>query len=357
MTPKSLPPELSDRFTEGVLIGKGGFARVFKAKRRDGIPVAIKIPITLDASTGKSFIAEMQNWTKFSHPNIVKVYDFNIMPVAYFEMELCDSSFADLKKPVNPVEAAWLLFNVCDGLKYAHAKAIIHRDLKPQNILLKDGVPKISDWGLSKVVAESTTTTATAFTPYYAAPEQLTHKKKDWRTDVWQLGVILYELVTGVLPFNGDNMVEIMSSIATTDPKKPGDVVTDARKIEPVIMMCLQKDPNRRFQSVTALQTALARYLNVDYAQALKLSVTTKDFRKSALFCGDLVLVNLKIGDIRTAHKYLTDFVYYTEGDIKFEAHELAKQIQHRIELNLTEIPDELIQKAEFIVHKVNFGF
>jgi LPXTG-motif cell wall-anchored protein len=137
-TLKQLPPDLSDRYTESEFIGKGGFARVFKAKRKDGKIVAVKIPLSLDAITGKSFIAEMQNWTKLSHTNIVKLYDFNIMPLPYFEEELCDSSLADQNKPIENEEAAWILFNICEGLKFAHGQKIIHRDLKPQNILLKN---------------------------------------------------------------------------------------------------------------------------------------------------------------------------------------------------------------------------
>ena len=182
----------------------------------------------MDAMTGKSFIAEMQNWTKLSHPNIVRLYDFNIMPVPYFEEELCDSALSDQEKPLESEEAAWILFNICEGLKFAHTHKIIHRDLKPQNILLKNGVPKISDWGLSRIISESTTTTATSFTPHYAAPEQINNRVKDERTDIWQLGVILYELVTGVLPFQGDSMVEIGMNIATKDPQRPGEIIPGA---------------------------------------------------------------------------------------------------------------------------------
>jgi len=104
-------------------------------------------------------------------------------------MELCDQSLANLPKPMDVDKAAWIIFNIAEGLKYAHSKGIIHRDLKPQNILLKDGIPKISDWGLSKVLAESSSATATkAFTPLYAAPEQIKGEDKDERTDIWQLG-------------------------------------------------------------------------------------------------------------------------------------------------------------------------
>ena len=180
------PDLLSPLYSKTSDIGGGGFAQIFKAERKDGIYVAVKIPILMNSLTGKTFISEIQNWTKLSHPNIVKVYDFNILPIPYFEMELCDGALADQTKPIENEGASRILFNICEGLKFAHAQKIIHRDLKPLNILLKNGVPKISDWGLSRIISESTTTTATSFTIYYAAPEQINNRVKDERTDIWQ---------------------------------------------------------------------------------------------------------------------------------------------------------------------------
>jgi outer membrane protein assembly factor BamB/serine/threonine protein kinase len=356
-TPKQLPQELSDHYKESEFIGKGGFARVFKAKRKDGKYVAVKIPISLDASTGRSFIAEMQNWTKLDHPNIVRVYEYNIMPTPYFEMELCDGSLAEMKKPLEAEEAAWVLFSVCEGLKYTHKRSIVHRDLKPQNILLKNGIPKISDWGLSKVISDSASTTATSFTPYYAAPEQVNNKQKDERTDIWQLGVILYELTTGELPFRGDSIVEVAMNIVTKDPRRPADINPGAMQIEPVILKCLHKDPAERYQSVLELQKDLGFLLRKNYVEQLTMSVSSHDLRKSAFYCGDLVMINLLTGDIVTAYKYLSDLAIYAEGDVKTEVMELSEQIRTRMEYGLTEIPDELIQKAEIIVHKVSLHF
>jgi serine/threonine protein kinase len=299
----------------------------------------------------------MQNWTKLSHPNIVRLYDFNIMPIPFFEEELCDSALSDQEKPLECEEAAWILFNICEGLKFAHSQKIIHRDLKPQNILMKNGVPKISDWGLSRIISESTTTTSISFTPNYAAPEQINGRSKDERTDIWQLGVILYELVTGMLPFKGDSMIEVGMNIATKDPKHPGDIIPDAKVIDGVVMRCLQKDPNKRYQSVLELQKDLARYLRENYTELLKTSVTAHDNTRSAYYCGDLVMINLLTGDIPNAYKYLLDLVHYSKGDVKVEAQELSEQIKMRMEMGLTEIPDELIQKAEIMVHQVSVGF
>ncbi len=356
-TPKTIPEELSDSYQEWEYIGKGGFAKVFKAKRGDGKYVAVKVPLSLDAATGKTFITEMQNWTDLVHTNIVKIYDFNILPIPHFEMELCDQSLADLQKPVEPNELCWILFNICEGLKYSHARNIIHRDLKPQNILLKDGVPKITDWGLSKVLAESRTMSRTEFTLYYAAPEQMSSKQKDQRTDIWQLGVIMYELATGKLPFRGDSVVETLTNISTKEPEKPGQINPEAEHIEPVILKCLQKDPDRRYQSVAELQKDLAEYLKINYTESLRVSISRNDFSRSAYYCGELLLVNLHMGDLVSAHKYVTDLAHYAKGDIKKSAKELSGQIRVRLDLNVRDVPEELIKKAEVIAHKVRVGF
>jgi len=127
--------------------------------------------------------------------------------------------------------------------------------------------------------------------------------------------------------------------------------------VEAMIMKCLEKNPAKRYQSVLELQKDLALYLRVTYAESLKMSVTANDLRRSAFYCGDLVMVNLLTGDMKSAYKYLLDLVHYSKGDVKVEARELSEQIKMRMEMGVTEIPDELIQKADIIVHKVSMGF
>jgi tetratricopeptide (TPR) repeat protein len=354
--PETLPPELVALYPEWMYLGKGGFARVFRAKRADGTAIVIKIPIFLDTLTGKTFIAEMQTWKKLSHPNIVKLYDFNIMPIPYIEEELCDSTLAEMKKPVEPEEAAWILFNICEGLKFAHAQKIVHRDLKPGNILLKDGVPKISDWGLSRVLTEVTTATSMAFTLTYAAPEQINGSVKDERTDIWQLGVIFYELLTNELPFGGESMIAIRKNIATKEPRPPGDIQPGAKVLDPVVMQCLKKDPRERYQSVSILERALARYLQISYTESLKISTTAHDYSRAAHLTGALVLTHLRTGDLANAYNYLQDLTHYAHGDVKSKAQELSEQVELRMEMGLSEIPEELIQKAESIIHEIDRG-
>ena len=119
----------------------------------------------------------------------------------------------------------------------------------------------------------------------------------------------------------------------------------------------VNKDPAERYQSVLELQKDLGLLLMKNYAEQLTMSVSSHDLRKSAFYCGDLVMVNLLTGDIATAYKYLSDLATYAEGDVKADAMELSEQIRTRMEYGLTEVPDELIQKADFIVHKVRFHF
>ncbi|ACS33476.1 protein kinase domain-containing protein [Thermococcus gammatolerans] len=357
--PADFPPQLAYKYADVELIGKGGFARVYKAKRKDGKVVAVKIPLSLDENTGKAFLREITNWLHLKHPNIVRLYDANILPIPFLEMEYCESSLEKLPKPL-PVEvASYIVFNIAEGLKYAHSKGIIHRDLKPSNILLKNGTPKISDWGLSKVMTETHSTTLASFTPFYASPEQTSRRfgKPDHRSDIWQLGVIFYQLVTGRLPFEGDDLIEVVSRIATDEPIPPGELNPEAKDVEHIILTCLRKDMEERYQSVAELQFELATYLGVRYKRELKRSITVNDAPRAAFYAGKLMLMFLKMGDLKEAYKYASDLKFYARGELTKDVESLAEQIKLRLEEGLSFAGEELLAKAEVIAHKVSLGF
>ncbi len=342
---------LFSRYVDVEPIGEGGFARVYKAKRKDGTIVALKIPYHLTERAGKAFLREVTVWSQLRHRNIVELYDANIVPVPYLEMEYCEGSLAELKRPLHWEKAAEIAFGICEGLKYAHSRGIIHRDLKLSNILIKNGTPKISDWGLSKVLTESGSTT-TSFTPLYAAPEQISPSrfgKTDERTDIWQLGVLMYELVTGKVPFEGEDFVEIAGKIVMDEPTPPSELNPDAKPLEPVIMRCLAKRKEERYQSVKELQKDLAELLGGRYREELRKSV---DFSRSAYYAGQLLLLHMKLGDTKEALKYALDMRKYARGRGREELERLIEELEIRLREGLP-VPEELVERAEVLVHEI----
>jgi parallel beta-helix repeat protein len=261
------PNELESKYSDIRYIGRGGIAWVFSARRKsDGLTVAVKIPISFDEMTGKSFLNEIAAWETLRHPNIVKVTAVNILPVPFVEMEFVPEALEAIEKPIPVWKAVHLVRGIADGLRYAHEHGFIHRDIKPHNILLnEDFVPKITDWGMSKVLANEVKKSSIAgFSLSYAAPEQVSpseYGRTDERTDIYQLGVVFYELVTGKVPFGGESIVEVGNAILREQPVLPATYNPDAAVVQKIILKCLEKDPANRYQSSSELLEALDGYL------------------------------------------------------------------------------------------------
>jgi parallel beta-helix repeat protein len=259
------PAELRDRYSQITYAGKGGIARVFKAQRNsDGRTVAVKIPVSFDEETGKAFMNEMRVWEDLHHPNIVEVSAVNILPLPFVEMEYLDRSLDRCPKPLDPVNVVRIIRGIAEGLSYAHRMGVIHQDLKPQNILLtSDLTPKIADWGLSRLLSQDTAAGMNGFSLPYASPEQLSPRQfgstGPW-TDIYQLGVIMYELLFGVPPFGGEGVYETGTAIISTPPVPPLDTQPGALSILPVVMRCLEKEPSRRYQSAEDFLMDLERH-------------------------------------------------------------------------------------------------
>jgi parallel beta-helix repeat protein len=264
------PKELENKYTEIAYVGRGGIAWVFSARRKvDGIKVAVKIPISFDEVTGKCFLNEIAAWETLMHENIVEVTAVNILPVPYVEMEFVPGSLEGVEKPLPVWKAVHIINGIAAGLQYAHEHGFIHRDIKPHNILLtEDTVPKITDWGMSKVLAADVKKSSIAgFSLSYAAPEQVSPSefgRTGERTDIYQLGVVFYELVTGSIPFGGESIVEVGNAILRENATPPRDYNPDAAAVEKIILKCLEKDPAHRYQSAAELLDALAGYLDED---------------------------------------------------------------------------------------------
>lgn len=265
--PPRFPQELNGRYYDSHFLGQGGIARVYSARRReDGLLVAVKTAREADEQTGRSLLREMSVWQSLDHPSIVKVTAANILPVPYVEMEYLPKSLEKETVPMEPSRAAVLVEKIARGLAFAHARGVIHRDLKPANILLSDdGEPKIADWGLSRNNALPDGTTLVGFSLSHAAPEQLDpgrFGRTDERTDIYQLGVVFYQLLTGALPFPGESVAEVSRGILDGILRPPSEFDPANRPLDPIVSRCLSRDPNARYPDVNALLRDLEQYRN-----------------------------------------------------------------------------------------------
>ncbi|MAI70130.1 MAG: protein kinase [Rhodopirellula sp.] len=239
------------------LVGTGGMAAVYKAKQ-PGLDrfVALKIlpeEFSHDVKFALRFTREARTLAKLSHPNIISVFEFgNIGDTYYFLMEFIDGT--TLREIVAggqlaPEQALSIVPHLCDALQYAHDKRVVHRDIKPENILISsDGVVKIADFGLSRIIGNETHQTKLTGThqimgtPRYMAPEQLESSRGvDHRADIYSLGVVFYEMLTGELP---------MGYFAAPSKKVEIDV-----RLDEVVLRTLEKEPQRRYQTASQIKS------------------------------------------------------------------------------------------------------
>jgi serine/threonine protein kinase len=252
------PPTLEKRFTNPEFIGEGGLARVFRARNaKNGMTVAVKVPTRFDEITGTHFSRDIVFWQGLEHPNIIRIYSSNILPVPYIEMEYAPSSLAHMAFPVPEEKAVEIILGIARGLSYAHGKGIMHRDIKPENILIDSkGVPKITDWGLGKAIGDPRQSSMIGFSPAYAAPEQIAphrYGRPGPATDIYQLGMLLFEMLTGSPAFSGDGMHDLNVAILEDTPVLPSWKGRHEDVLGKIIFRCLAKKPEERYPAVADL--------------------------------------------------------------------------------------------------------
>ena len=258
----SFPDALHSRYRDISIIGSGGVAVVYRAIRvRDGLQVALKIPFSPDETSGRTFLNEMAIWRDLHHPCIVEVFDQNIFPVPYVEMEYISRSLRDITYPVAPDRAISIVRDISSALSYAHGAGVIHRDIKPGNVLLTEqGRAKLTDWGLSRSLYRADETKNTSFSLYYATPEQLApdmYGNGDQRTDIYQLGVLLYELICGEPPYIKAGIGEIFMAIQKNSYRLPSVCNESFSRFDPIITKSLKANPSERFSSIEEFSTCL----------------------------------------------------------------------------------------------------
>ena len=340
---KGAPPSLASRYEQMHLIGEGGFAAVYQARRRsDGKVVAIKIP-RIDEKNSNLFVKEVAAWYNLRHPNIVTLYHADIYPVPLIEMEyvggytegdLYVEGLVNLPKPIPLPLAFYFARQIADGLIHAHSKGVYHLDLKPQNILLDDkGTPKITDFGLARIGARSSLSMQMGFSPLYAAPEQIdpaTFGKPDARTDIYLLGLILYELLTGKMPYEGSSPTALFGMILSGNTRILLPSVHDPtlRLYDGVFEKLIARKKEDRFQSVEEFVDALNALTDLEsltldrVAEELKESILASSSpdeirrltQKLVRVTAELVLIHARSNNQTELLCALTDLGYFTKA-------------------------------------------
>lgn len=248
-------------------IGEGAFGEVWLAERRSEIittQFALKLPKS-DAVDTDSIRKEARVWkTASGHPNILpiieaNIYDGQVVIVSEFAS---GGSLRDLiRRGVPSVEDSIdLTIGILNGLEHLHKNQILHRDLKPENILMQEKTPRLTDFGISKLITSTTAQTKAVGTPSYMSPEAFDGKGNKIPSDLWSVAVILYEIITGNLPFPQKEFVSLIGSIVAKDPEPLPKSVN--HQLSKIILKGLHKDPNQRYQTASSMKYELQKFLN-----------------------------------------------------------------------------------------------
>ncbi len=263
---KYVGKRLDGRYEIQEIIGVGGMAVVYKAHDNvENRTVAIKI-LKDEIVTNEEFIRRFKNESKaiavLSHPNIVKVYDVSFGDlIQYIVMEYIDGitlkEFIERQGSLKWKDAVYFTVQILKGLQHAHDKGIVHRDVKPQNIMvLSDGTIKVADFGIARFARneQRTITDKAIGSVHYISPEQARGEKTDEKADIYSVGVMLYEMLTGRLPFEAESAVSVAIMQLQRDPELPTAINPSIPLgLEQITMHAMQKNPERRYQSASEI--------------------------------------------------------------------------------------------------------
>ena len=263
---------IGDRYEVLEKIGTGGMSDVYKAKdHKLNRFVAVKVlkqEFSENANFVSKFKTEAQAAAGMMHPNIVNVYDVGEEGgVYYIVMELVEGitlkKYIEKKARLSVKEAVSIAIQVSMGIECAHNNHIIHRDIKPQNIMIsKDGKVKVTDFGIAKAVSSNTITSNVMGSVHYTSPEQARGGYSDEKSDIYSLGITLFEMLTGRVPFNGETTVAIAIKHIQEPMPSPREYVAEIPiSVEQIVFKCTQKSPDRRYQNMAELIEDLKRSL------------------------------------------------------------------------------------------------
>ena len=341
---------LINRYEIIMKIGSGGMADVYKAK--DHVLnrlVAIKVlkqEYSTDATFVKKFRVEAQSAAGLSHPNIVNVYDVGEDNGVYFiVMELVQGitlkNYIDMKGKLDIREALNISVQIASGLSAAHENRIIHRDIKPQNIIMsRDGKVKVTDFGIAKVADSTTVTTTAAGTVHYISPEQARGGYSDERSDIYSLGITMYEMVTGRVPFEGETnvavaLMHIQSEITPPRQLEPSIPVS----FEKIILKCTQKKPERRYASARELIADLRKVLTHPDGEYVVIPGAIPQGR--TIVMNDNDIDSLKAASLRKNFGTKPEETYVEEPEEGEEEKPVQKQVQKKRPVKKKDIEED----------------
>lgn len=263
---------IGDRYEILEKIGTGGMSDVYKAKdHKLNRQVAVKVlkqEFSENANFVSKFRIEAQAAAGLMHPNIVNVYDVGEENgIYYIVMELVEGitlkKYIEKKARLSVKEAVSIAIQVSMGIEAAHNNHIIHRDIKPQNIIIsKEGKVKVTDFGIAKAATSNTITSNVMGSVHYTSPEQARGGYSDEKSDIYSLGITMFEMLTGRVPFNGETTVAIAIKHIQEEMPSPREYVSEIPiSVEQIVFKCCQKSPDRRYQSMGELITDLKRSL------------------------------------------------------------------------------------------------
>lgn len=263
---------IADRYEIVGKVGTGGMADVYKAKdhtlgRFVGIKV-LKQEFSEDVNFVTKFRTEAQSAAGLEHPNIVNIYDVGSEnAIHYIVMEYVEGitlkTYIEKKGQLSFKESVSIAIQVGRGIEAAHNKHIIHRDIKPQNIIIStEGKVKVTDFGIARAASSNTINSDVMGSVHYASPEQARNGFVDGKSDIYSLGIVMYEMVTGRVPFDGESTVAIAIQHLQEEMIKPSAYTTDLPiSLEKIILKCTQKSPDRRYDTIEDLLIDLKKAL------------------------------------------------------------------------------------------------
>lgn len=274
---------LGDRYEILEPIGNGGMSDVYKAKcHKLNRFVAIKVlkqEFSQDANFVSKFRIEAQSAAGLVHPNIVNVYDVGDEDgIHYIVMELVEGitlkRYIEKKGRLSTKEAVSIAIQVAQGIEAAHSHKIIHRDIKPQNIIIsKEGKVKVTDFGIARASSSQTINSLAMGSVHYISPEQARGGYSDEKSDIYSFGITLYEMLTGIVPFDGDNTVAVAVRHIQDEIVPPSQVVADIPiSVDKIVLKCTSKKPDMRYQNATDLIADLKKSLvmpDVDFVKMI----------------------------------------------------------------------------------------